>query len=524
MPLAQQTSSKQVLLNLKDLDAQVGQDFYLKAINLKVLRGQRVGLVGESGSGKSSLASLILQLVPFVRALKGEILFEETDLLGLPTRALQALRGGQIGYIAQEPLSSLNPLHKIKKQILESLALHQKLSKTQSQARLREVMEQVGLSLDLLERYPYELSGGQNQRVAVAMSIINHPKLLICDEPTTALDAQIQQQILELLLSLSMQNEMAILLISHDLGAIRYVAEHVYVLQEGHLCEHASSADLFENPKHPYTKMLLQARHLNKKASQPDSQETLRVRDFGVYYVQKRFWGKDNIYQAIQAIHFKLRAKETLGVIGASGSGKSSLAMGILRLAKSQGEQYLLQKPVHTLSQKAFKPFRQSLQIVFQNPYASLNPRWSVQDILLEAFYGTGTKASVEIARASLEAVGLEAKFLSYYPFELSGGQRQRVAIARAIILRPQVVVMDEPTSALDKSMQKIVLNLLLELQEKLHLSYLFISHDLAVIESMCDFVLVVQKGQVVESGSLNQVFSHPTHPYTKQLLATRLA
>ncbi|WP_041602792.1 dipeptide ABC transporter ATP-binding protein [Helicobacter bizzozeronii] len=521
MPLALQTSNE--LLSIQGLQAQIGQDFYLRGINLEVGRGQRVGLVGESGSGKSSLALLILQLVPFVRALKGEILFEGSNLLALKPHAIKALRGAQISYIAQEPLSALNPLHQIQKQILEALYLHAKPTKQEAHAKLEAVMAQVGLSMDLCQRYPYELSGGQNQRVALAMALINRPKLLICDEPTTALDAQIQQQILDLLVSLSVQNDMAILLISHDLGAIRHVAQHVYVLQEGQICEQASTPQLFNTPQHPYTQMLLQARHLSKKNSPPQPQEVMSVKDFGVRYVKKKFWGKNSYLQAIQGVGFALHAKETLGVIGESGSGKSSLAMGLLKLAPIQGQQILLQQSVQALSPKAFKPFRRSLQMVFQNPFASLNPRWSVQEILLEAFYGAGIKASSDQVRASLEAVGLEPKFLDYYPFELSGGQRQRVAIARAILSKPQVVVMDEPTSALDKSMQKVVLNLLLELQEKRNLSYVFISHDLAVIECMCDSVLVVQKGQVVESGSLDQVFSHPKHPYTQQLLATRL-
>ncbi|WP_163555752.1 dipeptide ABC transporter ATP-binding protein [Helicobacter suis] len=507
------------LLSIQNLEAKIGQDFYLKEINLEILPGQRVGLVGESGSGKSSLAQLILRLVPFIRATHGKIIFEGVDLLSLKTSVLRMIRGAQIGYIAQEPLLALNPLHKIHKQILETLFLHNKLSKSSAHDHLLEVINQVGLSLDLLNRYPYELSGGQNQRVALAMALINRPKLLICDEPTTALDAQIQKQILDLLLYLSVQNQMAILIISHDLGAIKQVAEHVYVMQKGKICEHSTTKELFENPKHSYTKLLLNARHLTAKKMQPGKQEVLLLKDFGVYYTKKRFLGKDRIFQAISGVNLSLHTQETLGVMGASGSGKSSLALGILKLAKTQGEIYLLDQPIHSLNSKTFRPLRKSIQIVFQNPYASLNPRWSVQDILLEG----SNSLDKNLALKSLEAVGLEAKYLNCYPFELSGGQRQRVAIARAIINRPQVVLMDEPTSALDKSLQKVVLNLLLELQEKMRLSYIFISHDLDVIESMCDRVLVVEQGQVVESGLTKSIFSAPKHPYTKQLLKTRL-
>ncbi|WP_281747500.1 dipeptide ABC transporter ATP-binding protein [Helicobacter suis] len=515
MPLA----DSRPLLSIQNLEARIGQDFYLKDINLEVLPGQRVGLVGERGSGKSSLAQLILRLVPFIRATHGKIIFEGVDLLSLKTSILRMIRGAQIGYIAQEPLSALNPLHKVHKQILETLLLHNKLSKSSTHNRLVEVINQVGLSLDLLNRYPYELSGGQNQRVALAMALINRPKLLICDEPTTALDAQIQKQILDLLLYLSVQNQMAILIISHDLGAIKQVAKSVYVLQKGKICEHNTTEELFKNPKHPYTQLLLNARYLSKKSTPPNTQEVLRLKDFSVHYTKKRFLGKDRIFQAISGVNLSLHAQETLGVMGASGSGKSSLALGILKLAKSQGEMYLLNKPIHLLNSKAFRPLRKSLQIVFQNPYASLNPRWSVQDILLEGSNSLDKNLAIE----SLEAVGLEAKYLDCYPFELSGGQRQRVAIARAIINRPQVVLMDEPTSALDKSLQKVVLNLLLELQAKMRLSYIFISHDLDVIESMCDRVLVVKGGQVVESGQVDVIFKNPKHPYTQQLLKTRL-
>ncbi|WP_120945564.1 dipeptide ABC transporter ATP-binding protein [Helicobacter labacensis] len=522
MPLMPPTSNKP-LLRLDCVSARVGQDFLLQEITLEIKPAQRVVLVGESGSGKSSLARLILQLTPLVRPLKGKILFEDQDLLRLKPAQLHAIRGKDIAYIAQEPLSALNPLHKIKTQIIESLRLHKTCPKQEFNARLEEAMTQVGLGMDLLERYPYQLSGGQNQRVAIAMSIINRPKLLICDEPTTALDAQVQMQILELLKSLSAQNNMAILLISHDLGAVQWLAEYVYVLQSGQLCEHNEIKTLFANPTHPTTKLLLEARHLPRKKPLQQGQETLKLQDFGVQYVQKRFLGANRVRIAIQGVNLCLHARQTLGIIGESGSGKSSLALGILKLINSVGEQFVLGQNVSQLNRKSFKPYRKSLQMVFQNPYASLNPRWSVQEILLEAFYGVGGRGDVGVAQASLEAVGLEAKYLTYYPFELSGGQRQRVAIARAIIVHPQVVVMDEPTSALDKSMQKVVLGLLLELQEKLNLSYLFISHDLDVIESICDFVLVVERGQVVESGSVESVFSAPKSPYTKRLLETRL-
>ncbi|BEG57035.1 Oligopeptide permease ATPase protein OppD [Helicobacter sp. NHP21005] len=521
MPSAPQALNNPIL-RLENLNTRVGADFLLKDIDLSVGVGQRVALVGESGSGKSSLASLILRLSPSIAPISGQILFKGQDLLRLSEGALRALRGQHIGYIAQEPLSALNPLHKIQKQILEALCLHAKPSKQEAQERLEAVMAQVGLSMDLCQRYPYELSGGQNQRAALAMALINRPKLLICDEPTTALDAQVQLQILELLKTLSVQHQMALLFISHDLGAVGLLADSVYVLQKGQICEHNATKELFNAPKHPYTQMLLGARKLEKKRAPALDQPTLSVRDFSVFYTKSKFFKKD-IFEAIKGVNFNLRQQETLGIIGQSGSGKSSLAMGLLKLAQSQGVQVLLGQSVGGLSRQSFKPYRKSLQMVFQNPFASLNPRWSVQEILLEAFVGAGLKGDIKQAQESLEAVGLEAKHLHHYPFELSGGQRQRVAIARAILTRPQVVVMDEPTSALDKSLQKVVLALLLELQERLQLSFVFISHDLDVIECMCDRVLVVHKGAVVESGAVTEVFKNPKHPYTRELLETRL-
>ncbi|BCZ19163.1 Oligopeptide permease ATPase protein OppD [Helicobacter sp. NHP19-012] len=519
MPSVEQNNP---LLRLEKLNARVGANFLLKDLDLVVGVGQRVALVGESGSGKSSLASLILRLSTHIQPISGRIVFKGQDLLHLSPKALRALRGQHIGYIAQEPLSALNPLHKIQKQILEALYLHAKPSKQEAHERLEAVMAQVGLSMDLCQRYPYELSGGQNQRVALAMALINRPKLLICDEPTTALDAQVQLQILELLKALSVQEQMALLFISHDLGAVGLLADSVYVLQQGQICEHNATKELFNAPKHPYTQMLLGARKLEKKRTKALGQPTLSVQDFGVFYTRNQFFKKD-IFEAIRGVNFNLRQQETLGIIGQSGSGKSSLALGLLKLAQSTGAQVLMGQSVGGLQRQSFKPYRKSLQMVFQNPYASLNPRWSVQEILLEAFVGAGLKVDIRKAQESLEAVGLEAKYLNAYPFELSGGQRQRVAIARAILTRPQVVIMDEPTSALDKSLQKVVLALLLELQEKLQLSYLFISHDLDVIECMCDSVLVVHKGAVVESGAVAEVFTNPKHPYTKELLDTRL-
>lgn len=523
MPLIQM-SNKKSLLEIKSLSCGFERGFRVCDIFLNVCEGERIGLVGESGSGKSFIANMILKLHPFVCVQKGSIEFEGRNLLQLSQREIRKVRGKHIAYVAQEPLSSLNPLHKVGTQVLESLVLHHShLSKKQMLQRLDEVFFQVGLSLELQNCYPYQLSGGQRQRAAIAMGIINRPKLLICDEPTTALDASIQKQILELLQNLSIQNQMAILLISHDLNVVRDFVHRVYVAKEGKICEEGEVKNVFENPKNSYTKMLLEALKLPKKSISPRKEKVLEVKNFAVAYPQKKFFFKKDSKNVVNDVSFILHSRETLGIVGESGSGKSSLAMGILKLAESSGEEYLLGHSLSNLGSREFRRYRREIQVVFQDPYASLNPRMRVRDIIFEAFRLGGFENRLDLIEEVLESVGFEKKLIESYPYELSGGQRQRVAIARAIALKPKVIVMDEPTSALDKSMQKVVIELLLSLQEKFSLSYLFISHDLDVIEAVCDRVMVFQNGRVVESASVRDIFTKPENPYTKELLRARL-
>ncbi|WP_095332068.1 dipeptide ABC transporter ATP-binding protein [Helicobacter sp. 11S02596-1] len=515
--------NKKPLLDIKSLSCGFENGFMVQDISLKVRAGERVALVGESGSGKSFIANMILKLYPHINLKNGNIAFEGRDLLALSERQIRKIRGKEIAYIAQEPLSSLNPLHKVGKQILESLILHcPDLSKKQRLHKLDEVLSQVGLKSELADRYPYELSGGQRQRVAIAMSIINHPKLLICDEPTTALDASIQKQIMELLENLSVQYQIAVLLISHDLGVVRGFAHRVYVAKEGKICESGEVGSVFEKPKNPYTQLLLEALKLPKKSILPSEKKVLEVKHFGIAYAQKRFFFKKNAKMIVNDVNFILQSGETLGIVGESGSGKSSLAMGILRLIESSGEEYLLGQAVSSLSNREFRPFRRDIQVVFQDPYASLNPRMRVRDIIFEALRLGGLANHSDLIGDILDSVGLERRLMGFYPYALSGGQRQRVSIARAIALKPKIIVLDEPTSALDKSMQKVVIELLLDLQEKFGLAYLFISHDLDVIEAVCDRVMVLQAGKVVESGDVKDVFTNPKNPYTQALLQAR--
>ncbi|PAF54329.1 peptide ABC transporter ATP-binding protein [Helicobacter sp. 13S00482-2] len=516
-------SNKSPLLSIKSLNCGFLNGFGLKDIDLDISLAQRVGLVGESGSGKSFLSNMILRLYSDIFIRSGNIEFDGKDLLKLKTSSIQFLRGKEIGYIAQEPLGSLNPLQKVGKQVLESLFLHQRhLGSKIMNKKVDEVFEQVGLDVVLKNRYPYELSGGQRQRVAIAMAIVNHPKLLICDEPTTALDMGIQKQILDLLYRLSEINKIAILFISHDLGIVKNFAHRVYVMSEGKICESGSTQEVFSSPKHAYTKKLLDALILPQKTLSAGDKKVLEIKDFAVSYPKSKFFFDKSENTIISGIFLSLYSGQTIGIVGESGSGKSTLAMGILKLVESVGEEWILGDEVHKMNQKKFKPYRKNIQIVFQDPYASLNPRMRVGDIIFEALRLGNQKNHKGISKI-LESVGLDASFMEFYPHQLSGGQRQRVAIARAIALKPKIIILDEPTSALDKSMQKIVLELLLKLQKEYELSYLFISHDLDVIESVCDDVIVLYKGKMMEYGNVKEVFSNPKNTYTQRLLSLRL-
>ncbi|MDO7252948.1 dipeptide ABC transporter ATP-binding protein [Helicobacter cappadocius] len=522
MPLIQM-SDKLPLLNIRSLNCGFVGGFGLKDIDLDIYAGERVGLVGESGSGKSFISNMILKLYSDVLIKSGSIEFEGKNLLDLKKKSIQLLRGKEIGYISQEPLGSLNPLHKVGRQVLESFFLHHThLNAKTMEQKVDEIFLRVGLDVKLKNRYPYELSGGQRQRIAIAMAVINNPKLLICDEPTTALDMSVQKQILDLLYNLSEINKIAILFISHDLGIVKDFVNRVYVMKEGRICEKGQVERVFSSPEDAYTQKLLDALVLPKKKLLQTDKKIFEVKDFAISYTKENFFFGKKENKVLSEIFLILHQSQTIGIVGESGSGKSSFALGVLRLIKSTGEEWILGNRVDKMNQKTFKPYRRDIQIVFQDPYASLNPRMRICDIILEALK-LGEIRENEGVEKILESVGLNPSFMQSYPHQLSGGQRQRVAIARAIALRPKIIILDEPTSALDKSTQKIVIELLLKLQKDYGLSYLFISHDLDVIEAVCDDVMVLWKGRMMEYGRTKEVFTNPKNPYTQELLSSRM-
>ncbi len=501
------------MLSIKNVYADFGE-FCLKNINLSINPQEKIAIVGESGSGKSLLSQIILGLVKPL-SLKGEILFLDSNLI---QSGFKNIRGNQIAYIPQSPLSALNPLHTIQKQILEMFDIHHiRLSYKQRETMLDDSLKRVGLPLDIKNRFPHTLSGGQRQRVLIAMMSILKPKLLICDEPTTALDASIQKQILELLASFS---DMAILLISHDLSVVRHFAQKVIVMKEGEIVEYGTNEEIFSAPKNPYTKLLLDSIHLPRIQTIPNTNVLLECKDFGVIYTKRKFFYSTKI-NALCHMDFTLKQSQSFGIIGESGSGKSSFALGILGLIQTQGE--LIFQGLALQSIKRDKAFRNAVQIVFQDPLSALNPRFCVYEIIAEALDSKlESKERLEHILTLLARVNLDSSFLYRYPESLSGGQNQRVAIARALAKNPKILILDEPTSALDKTTQKIILELLISLRATLNLSYIFISHDLDVIEAMCDEVIVLKDGAVLECGKTQEVFSTPKSQYTQMLLESR--
>ncbi|MBI4357258.1 MAG: ABC transporter ATP-binding protein [Gammaproteobacteria bacterium] len=506
----------------------------VKNIQFSISRGETFALVGENASGKSVTAQSVLQLFPYFsnHRLTGQVYFQNQPLIGTSEPILEALRGGKIGMIFQDPIHSLNPLHPIGQQIGESLALHSNLSGRECHKRVMELLKGVGIkhSEHRIHAFPHELSGGECQRVMIAMAIANDPLLLIADEPTTSLDVINEAEILKLLKSIQQKLGMAILLITHSLKMVRKVADRVAVLKEGEIVENKSTGALFQNPSHPYTQALLNAERLPDAPSLSASNNVLlSVQNVSVSFTFRKglFRRVTERIKAVDHASFELQEGETLGIVGASGSGKSTLCAALCRLHKVQGKIYFRGAPLHALSPRALRPLRRELQIVFQNPFRCLNPRWSVQHIIEEGLavhYPSLTKSARE-ARviALMQTVGLDPKTRHHYPHEFSGGQKQRIAIARAVILKPQCIILDEPTSALDHITQKQILELLRRLQVEFNLAYLFISHDLTVIRSFCHRVLVMQNGRIIESGFPKDIFAHPQHEYTKQLVKAAL-
>ena len=501
-------------------------------VSLSVDAGETLALVGESGSGKSVTALAAMQLLPAPPASypAGEILFNGEDLLRAGERRLRALRGDQIAMIFQEPMVSLNPLHTIEKQLYEVLSLHRGMRREAARGEILSALDRVGIrnAAARLNDFPHQLSGGERQRVMIAMALLTEPALLIADEPTTALDVTVQAQILRLLRDLQRERNMAMLFITHDLGIVRQLADRVSVMRQGRIVEQSSSGQLFSQPQHPYTRQLLAAEPEGRAVPlRDDAPPLLQVRNLRVGFPVRRGLFRRQVAEkvAVSNLSFTLRRGESLGLVGESGSGKSTTGLALLRLLAAQGEIWFDGQPLHALSRKALLPLRHRIQVVFQDPNSSLNPRMTVQQIIAEglAVHQPNLGAAAQQARviAAMEEVGLEAESRHRYAAEFSGGQRQRIAIARALVLEPQLLVLDEPTSSLDRSVQKQILTLLRSLQQQRQLTYLFISHDLQVVRSLCHQVMVLRQGEVVEHGDCEKLFAAPAADYTRELLAS---
>ena len=500
-------------------------------ISFHINKGETVALVGESGSGKSVSALSVLKLLPYPAASHptGKILFKGQDLLSADQAELRKVRGSDVTMIFQEPMTSLNPLHTIERQIGEILELHQGMGDAQRRERTIELLNQVGIRdpEKRLGSYPHQMSGGQRQRVMIAMSLANEPELLIADEPTTALDVTVQAQILELLNDLKAKRGLSMLFITHDLGIVRKFADRVCVMTNGEIVEHGPTKEIFDNPQHDYTKHLLAA---EPKGDPPDTDESAEVimeaKDMKVWFPVKAGFLRRTVdhVKAVDGIDLKLRAGETLGVVGESGSGKTTLGLALTRMISSEGKISFVGRDIGDYTFKQMKPLRSEMQIVFQDPYGSLSPRMSVAEIIAEGMrIHMPHLSSAEVddtVCGVLEEVGLEPATRHRYPHEFSGGQRQRMAIARAMVLEPKFVMLDEPTSALDMSVQVQVVELLRRLQEERNLAYLFISHDLKVVRAMANEVIVMRLGKVVEQGPASQIFDAPQTDYTKALMA----
>lgn len=508
----------------------------VKNISFDINKGEILALVGESGSGKSVSALSILKLLPYPVAYhpSGEILFEDADIFKISEKTLCNIRGNRISMIFQEPMTSLNPLHTIGKQIGEVIELHQYLSKEKVIDKVRELLKQVGLEILIsrLDAYPHELSGGQRQRVMIAMALANNPDILIADEPTTALDVTIQKQVLSLLKDLQNKNRMAILLITHDLNLVRKIADRIAVMHNGEIVEIGDVKAVSSNPKHDYTKHLLNSSPKGDPVKINGSEpEILSTNSLSVYFPKTSgFLGlfKGDDFCAVDKVSITLKQGHTLGVVGESGSGKTTLGLALLRLIKSRGTIIFGASPINNLKSNNLRPLRKKMQIVFQDPFSSLNPRLSVFDLICEGLrahsIGNSEEERRKLVSNALEEVNLNETMLKRYPHELSGGQRQRVAIARALVLKPELIVFDEPTSALDVSTQSEILDLLKKLQKKYQIAYIFISHDLRVIKSISHDIIVLKHGSIVESGPAPEILSNPRNHYTKELIDSAFA
>jgi ABC-type microcin C transport system duplicated ATPase subunit YejF len=521
------------LLSLRDLKVSFrtndGVVAAVKGIDLTVDRNEIVAIVGESGSGKSQAMMALMGLLAANGEASGTVQFDAGTATDIAAEPLKPHRGHAITMVFQEPMTSLDPLYRIGEQIMLVIRRHQKCSRMAAQAKALEMLRLVRIP-DAERRmlsYPHEMSGGQRQRVMIAMALANTPKLLIADEPTTALDVTIQAEILALMKDLKDRLGMAIVFISHDLNVVKRFADRIYVMRHGAVVETGTVAEVFQNPTHAYTRMLVAAEPEGRKTPPPDSALALLVgRDIRVSFkMPRRFLGKATPdLKAVDGISLSLRKGGTLGIVGESGSGKSTLGRALLRLVPASGDILFDGRPLHGMQRKDLRPLRRDMQVVFQDPFGSLSPRMTVGAIITEGLLvhdpGLNRTERDRRAAAAMTEVQLEPSMHNRYPHEFSGGQRQRIAIARALILKPKLMLLDEPTSALDRTVQKSIIALLRDLQAKFGLTYLFISHDLAVVRALADHVIVMKDGRIIEEGTVEQIFDSPLQPYTRALIA----
>ncbi|SMF08305.1 ABC transporter ATP-binding protein [Pseudogulbenkiania subflava] len=516
------------LLSVENLHARFGSRAAVRGVSFSVRAGEKVALVGESGSGKTVTAQALMRLNPDV-TLSGTVRFNGEELLSVPERRLRQLRGREMAMIFQEPMSALNPVYTIGNQIIETLSQHFGLAPRAARQRAIELLARTGIPDPEIkvDAYPFQLSGGQRQRAMIAMALACQPKLLIADEPTTALDVTVQAQILALLDELQRDLGMAVLFITHDLNLVRRFADRVAVMKDGEVVETGTVAEVFDHPEHPYTRELLASRPDTLDDAPGQAEPRLQAESIRVAFSRRRGWFGKTVTPVLHGISLSVPAGRTLGIVGESGSGKTTLGLALTRLIEAEGQVTLDTTRLDTLSGQALRASRRDYQVVFQDPFASLSPRLTVGQIVGEGvalhFPELDEAARRQRVLDTLTEVGLAADSVDRYPHEFSGGQRQRIAIARALVLRPKLILLDEPTSALDATLQKQVLQLLRRLQHKYGLSYLFISHDLAVIRAVAHEVLVLKDGKVVEAGPTRRVFEAPGQPYTRDLLAAAL-
>ena len=519
------------LLSVNNLAVKFNSDesevIAVDGINFEINKGEVLALVGESGSGKSVSALSTLSLLPNNADVSGSIKLQGKELVGISHKELKSVRGSEVSFIFQEPMTSLNPLHTIEKQLREAVELHSAAHFSNITEYIIELLTRVGIDSprQRLGAYPHQLSGGQRQRVMIAMAIANNPKILIADEPTTALDVTIEAQILDLLVELKKNTEMGILFITHDLGLVKRLANRVCVMKNGKIVEHGLVSAVFENPCHEYTRKLLFANTsvspdpVGEKAAVVAEVSSLRV----WFPIQRGLLKRTvGFVKAVNEANLTVREGETIGVVGESGSGKSTLALALMRLIKYEGSVYFNDQNLIDLSLKELRKLRKDIQIVFQDPYGSLSPRMTCEQIILEGVkvhFSSQLQDTESLVSEAMLEVGLDPKTRHRYPHEFSGGQRQRIAIARAMALKPKLVVLDEPTSALDRTVQVQIIELLKSLQKKHKMAYIFISHDLKVIRSMSHRIIVMKDGNIVEAGDAKQIYNNPQNSYTKRLL-----